>query len=414
MRCNKFSYFQLLTVTFTSILISYFWIAYLVNKSSRGGKRITETTDKYKTKFDQWKKYAAYPWLFTDHPMMRRFSSIHNDLDQLLALMCDNLGRIALLRFSYPWQMMLQNQIYTIVKHGQVYNYIVMVADEKSLQVCFELNLPCFNGTKYYKNYYKDLDPTVEALFSNKKYYKPMNWFKLRFYFDVLRRNYTILAVDTDISFGRKDIWLSLEKYSLNVGGCDMIFMREAPVNAGFFYCKPNNKTFFLLKEWINTEYTHSRFDEQRTFGLMRGHYYEICNTKDECNKVKEKKIVPFSKNSLETMHAFMFPVRRFSSPYRPVGSMECPVKKLLDPCFGTSIYVHPLCVTGQTVKAKKIAESGFWMMQNPCDKVNIQVSLKNNESSILEVYRCKPAVFANPSKEIEFEKCTNLIAWAA
>src|SRR6202044_2573533 len=91
------------------------------------------------------------------------FTGLHNALNKLLTLMSNKTNKIALIRFNYPWQIMLQNQIYTLVKFGQVYNYIVMVGDEKSLEVCFELNLPCLNGTTYFQTYYKDIDQAVAA-----------------------------------------------------------------------------------------------------------------------------------------------------------------------------------------------------------------------------------------------------------
>lgn len=122
--------------------------------------------------------------------------------------------------------------------------------------------------------------------------------------------------------------------------------------------------------------------------------------------------MITFNKNSTQTVGINMAAVRRFSSPYLPLRSMGCPVNKMLDPCFSTSIYVHPICVTGQSVKSKKISENGFWMMQNPCDKIVTKRSLKNNLSEILEVYHCKPLISKNISSEKEFQKCTNLIAW--
>lgn len=290
MQYKKFSFFSTSVMFSVCIVLIYAAIAVYISNNPRANRILFDTT--FKIEQREWKKIAPYPWLFQKHPSKKIFSSLFNDLDQLLTLMSNNTNKIALLRFNYPWQIMLQNQIYTLVKFGQVYNYVVMTGDEKSLQVCFRLNLPCFNGTKYYKNYYIDIDPTVDALATDKKHYRPMNWFKLRFYLDVLVRNYTILAFDTDIAFSRKNIWLSLEKYSADVGNCDMIFMGEAPVNAGFFYSKSNPSTIRLFKEWINTEYTHSRRNEQQTFGFLRGYYYEICNIKHQCNLIKQKKTI--------------------------------------------------------------------------------------------------------------------------
>ena len=246
--------------------------------------------DSRETVYNEWKTIAACPWLVSNHSSKALFLSLYNDLDGLLMFMSRKTQKIALVRFNYPWQIMLQNEIYTLAKFGQVHNYIVMVVDDESLRVCLALNLPCYNGTKYYKNYYHDVDPTIDAVYSDKERYRPMNWFKLRFYRDILVKNYTILAFDTDIAFSRKDIWLSFEKYSEDVGDCDMIFMQEYPVNAGFFYSKSNPRTIALLNKWVETERPYWHLDEQRSFGDMRGYYYEICSTTNDCNSIKQRK----------------------------------------------------------------------------------------------------------------------------
>jgi hypothetical protein len=370
-----------------------------------------EAITAFETAYKEWKKIAAHPWLFQRPSASVLFYGLHNHLGQLLTSMSDKTNKIALLRFSYPWQIMLQNQIYTLVKFGQVYNYIVMVGDEKSLQLCFELNLPCFNGTKYYRTFYKGVDPTIDALSTDKQHYKPMNWFKLRFYRDVLVKNYTILAFDTDIAFSRKNIWLSLEKYSADVGNCDMIFMQESPVNAGFFYSKSNPDTITLFKAWVNTEYTHSNLTEQESFGALRGYYYEICNTTHECNIIKQRKMPTLFKKSTQIDRRNTVTVRIFPSPYTIFGGI-CPANKTLDPCFHTSIYVHPICTVGQKLKIETLRQNGFWMIQDFCDKNITHFSVKNNRLEMINVYQCKPKVFEDSLSEKEFEKCQNDIAW--
>ena len=365
-----------------------------------------------KATYNMWQKIAINPWLFSHRPLKILFSNLSNDLDQLLIWMSNKTNKIALLRFSYPWQIMLQNQIYTLVKFGQVYNYIVMVGDEKSLQVCFELNLPCYNGSKYYKNYYKDIDPTVDALFTNKKYYKPMNWFKLRFYFDVLVRNYTILAFDTDIAFSRKNIWLSLEKYSESAGNCDMIFMKEKPINAGFFYSRSNADTIALFNKWVKTEYTHGHLDEQRSFGALRGYYYEICETRDECNIVKRRKMTTIRGNSTKSIETNFVSVRRFPSAYSVYRTGVCPTKKKVDPCLSTSVFLHPVCTVGQPSKMKRLKMNGFWLLREPCVKSQIYFLTENKTASFLNLYRCKPSIYQKTDVEREFEKCKNEMAW--
>jgi hypothetical protein len=363
--------------------------------------------------FDKWKDVAAYPWLFRKESEGILFADLCNDLDKLLSVMSNKTNKIALLRFNYPWQTMLQNQIYTLVKFGQVYNYIVMTGDEKSLRVCFELNLPCFNGSRYFQTFYKNIDPTIDAIITDRKNYRPLQWFKLRFFFDVLIRNYTILAFDTDIAFSRKNIWLSLEKYSEDVGNCDMVFMLEHPINAGFLYSKSNSDTLTLFQEWISMEYTYPDFDEQKCFGLMQGTKYEICETKDQCTKIKLKKMINFNTSHQNALGAAFVSLRRFPSAYSPYTKSHCPTSQKVDPCLNTSLFIHPICIIGRKVKIQKLMQNGFWLMEEPCNRTTSYYQSRSNNTVAIDIYQCRPKIFEDPNAENEFEKCRNTIAWS-
>ena len=370
------------------------------------------TNHRLDTVYNEWEMIAAYPWLVSNHSSKALFLKLYNDLDRLLTFMSGKTGKIALVRFSYPWQTMLQNQVYTLAKFGQVHNYIVMIGDEKSLQACLELNLPCYNGTKYYKDHYKDADPAVDALHSDKKHYRPINWFKLRFYRDILTRNYTILAFDTDIAFSRKKIWLSFEKYSEDVGNCDMVFMQEHPVNAGFFYSRSNPRTIALLNKWVDTERTHWDLDEQKSFGQMKGYYYEICNTTNSCNSIKQRRMINMQTNLTESFKMPFVTVRTFKAAYYRYGTGVCPTQRKINPCLDTTVFLHTVCLIGQPRKIDALKTNGFWLLEEQCDKQSIQFPIQKDSNSTLDIYRCEPLVLKNPNAEQEFEKCRNEIAW--
>jgi hypothetical protein len=307
---------------------------------------------------------------------------------------------------------MLQNQIYTLVKFGEVYNYIVMVGDEKSLKVCFELNLPCFNGTTYFETYYKNIDPAVDALISDEKHYKPLVWFKLRFYLDVLLKNYTILTSDTDIAFSRKNIWLSLEKYSEEVGHCDMLFMTEYPVNTGFFYSKPNSDTIALFRAWVNMEYSHPNLNDQESFAVLKEIKYDVCETKDQCAVIKQTKMINFNESDQNATEGYLVSIRRFPSSYTRYSKNLCPTGEILDPCLNTSVFVHPICIVGQTVKSDIIKQNGFWMIIEPCNKTTLEYQFRQNNTVIIDIYRCRPKIFEDSNSENAFKKCQNTLAW--
>lgn len=368
--------------------------------------------NKLATIYSEWQMVAAYPWLISNHSSKALFLTLYNDLDRLLMFMSNKTGKIALVRFSYPWQIMVQNEIYTLVKFGHVYNYIVMVGDEKSLQVCLELNLPCYNGTKYYKNYYRDADPTVDASYLDKKHYRPINWFKLRFYRDILIRNYTILALDTDIAFSRKDIWLSFEKYSEDVGNCDMIFMQEEPINAGFFYSRSNPSTITLLNKWIDTERTHWDLDEQQSFIALRGYYYGICNTTEQCNAIKQRRMINIQNNLTDSAEIPTVTLRTFPAAYAFYGTGVCPTNRKVHPCLPTTVLLHTICLIGQTSKIDMLKMNGFWLLKEHCDRQLINSTIESNTTVTLDIRRCKPLIFKYPDAERRFQSCRNVIAW--
>ena len=364
------------------------------------------------TLFNDWTQIAAHPWLTSNHSSTTLFRNLYNDLDQLLMFMSNKTNKIALLRFSYPWQTMLQNQIYTLVRFGQVYNYIVMVGDEKSLAACIELRLPCYNGTGYYKNYYQEVDPTVDAAVVDIKHYQPMVWFKLRFYRDVLIRNYTILACDTDIAFSRKNIWLSLEKYSEDVGNCDMVFMHERPVNTGFFYSRSNARTLTLFNRWIHSEGANWHLNDQGSFSTFRGYYYVVCHTREECDTTRQRKMTPIGNNAADPLEMEIVTVRTFPSSYHAYTGNICPTYKRVNPCLDTTAFIHTVCTIGQSTKIQTMKLNGFWLMQEHCNVSSIHSSTGNDSVNALDIYLCEPLVFKDPNVEKEFENCNNEIAW--
>ena len=367
---------------------------------------------KRQTIYDEWRMIAAHPWLASNHSSTVLFAKLYNDLDGLLIFMSNKTGKIALLRLSYPWQMMLQNQIYTLARFGQVYNYIVMVGDERSLAACLALNLPCYNGTKYYTQYYKEVDPTVDALYSDKKHYQPMVWFKLRFYRDVLIKDYTILACDTDIAFSRKNIWLSLERYSQAVGNCDMIFMHEEPVNTGFFYSRPNPSTLTLFNRWIHSERINWHLDDQQSFSTLRGFYYELCNTRDKCDILKKRKMIAIEDNSTDPVQVDIVTIRTFPSAYYRYAGTVCPVRIRMDPCLSTTAFVHTVCTVGQPMKVRTMKMNGFWLLEERCQKNSIPFTMGNNNLTKLNINKCEPLLFNNPNAEKRFLYCNDELAW--
>ncbi|CAF1526414.1 unnamed protein product [Adineta ricciae] len=112
------------------------------------------------------------PWLLPKDKLLFPYHGLENNLDELLNVMtsCDREKKIVILHFSARWQNICQNNIYTLLRFARVRNYIVEAIGEKSLRVCIELNLPCFNGASYLKKF-KNFNPDKEALFQDANFY---------------------------------------------------------------------------------------------------------------------------------------------------------------------------------------------------------------------------------------------------
>ena len=116
---------------------------------------ITNTSDSRslnKTDVDRLEgKCSETPWLMKRRADGLPYVGLHNDLDALLKLQSAKVGEgykgVSLLFFNYQMSTMLQNCLYSMVKFAGVCNYIVVVWDEPSLEVCRDMNLPCYNAT---------------------------------------------------------------------------------------------------------------------------------------------------------------------------------------------------------------------------------------------------------------------------
>jgi hypothetical protein len=146
---------------------------------------------------------------------------------------------------------------------------------------------------------------------------------------------------------------------------------------------------------------------------VLKGKKYDVCDTKDQCDKIKQTEMVHFNQTDQNTTKTYsMVSLRTFPSSYKRYSKSFCPTTEKMDPCVNTTFFVHPICKTGQTPKAEVMKNNGFWMMKEPCNKTTLEYQLRQNDTVVLDIYRCSPKIFEDINNEKEFEKCQNTTAW--
>ncbi|CAF1359493.1 unnamed protein product [Didymodactylos carnosus] len=296
---------------------------------------------------------------------------------------------------------------------GKVQNYIVVVGDQKSLKVCIELNLPCYNGSNYLAFKYKQITFDKDAEFSDKISYNPLTWFKIPFYLDVIRKGYTIITTDTDIAYSSKNVWESYEKYARDVGA-DMVFASEHPINTGNFYSLSNERVIALFNEWIMSESRWLNDNDQEALIKLHNKNYMLCNTREMCNQVKSTSMnYTNSTASLSKEYQTnMVAVRTYRSSFSRFGSHCSPPSGVrMDPCAADVLFIHTICMIGKQRKADKLNELGFWMLDEPCRETTTVIN-EANHTTVLSIYRCVPKILALPRAEDNFTKCNEALAW--
>ena len=241
----------------------------------------------------------------------------------------------------------------------------------------------------------------------------PLTWSRLSFYLDVLRRGYTILSVDADISYSKKDVWASFERYAGEVGA-DMVFMKESLVNAGHFYAVSNERVIAMMEQWIASETVWPGSDDQVALGRLRSQVYVICNTKFQCDKAKQRKMRFVSKSILskyENDVPTAVAMRLHRSSFARFGSACSPADNSpVDPCASDCLFLHPICVISLGTKMNKLKSLGFWLLDEPCEEtISNHFSPRMNVS----IFRCVPKALTSPWAEEKFTRCTRSLAWS-
>jgi hypothetical protein len=363
-------------------------------------------------KQSEWQESAdialASPWLFNKSQTRFPYLGMHNDLDALLRIMGKQSKKITVLGFNWQWQVMIQNNIYTLVRFARTSNYIVVTGDEETLLVCIELNLPCYNASSYMVNFRTNVSTAHDAVFHD-QYFLVLVWYWVPLCLNILRKGFTIMRSDADISYGGKDIWKTFE-IMVETTGADLIFMREAPVNTGQFYAVPTDRTISFFEEWIASRKVLKGSSEQTALVELNNKIYMICDSNESCSRVK----------TLPMNHSFSYPLQANNRKYKMTAVLTypssfarfgsiCPPQKIINPCNEDLLYVHPICIfNGSVPKINKLKELGFWMMSSSCATSILDVSFRSPKSLNISVTRCIPLPLVRPEVENSFLRCNN------
>lgn len=374
----------------------------------------TNLTDKFRQTLKErgltdgselWNIALSSPWLFPRSKSLFPYLGLHNNLDDLLEAVSNGSKKVIILGFNWHWQSMIENNIFTLVRFARSMSNIVLAPDETTLAVCIELNLPCYNASSYFEIVRENCTITQEGLFLD-PYYQALVWYVLPLYLDILRKGFTIMKADSDISFAGKDIWTAMELI-VNRTEADLVFMSEDPVNTGHFYARPNDRVMQFFHEWIASRNFNKLLNDQQALATLVNKSYMICHSYKSCNHIKT--LIMKSNMSRSTFHKIKNPqmaaVLTYPSAFRQFGS-NCPPNTIIYPCNRETLYIHPICMTSREKKIKKLKELGFWLMADSCSESVFEVQLNQSVPTNVSIIRCVPSPRLWPNIENSFLKC--------
>ena len=370
------------------------------NKLKQNG----QSADSSKSAYER--NCSPNPWLLSQDTAVP-YKGLHNDLEKLAnvqARTVENYRTVSVAFFNYHQSVLLQNNIYGMVKWGGVCNYIVAVWDEPSLEVCQSLNLPCFNATSMVPGN-KTIGSEREARLHSMDYIK-ITWMKPILVSALLELGYAVHATDVDIAYAPADLMQSYLSYILEAKA-DAAFQRESKypyiVNTGNYMVLPTNKGKALLKSWVAQfdKAIESRWHEQTALGYFyhsgNKTAFLVCSTPQECEEATKR---------ASTMSLQPPIVRRTNNAWFMAFGNTCMSKDphlmyAVHPCSLPALYFHAVCVIGAAAKTRALKGVGFWFLDDGWDSKACPQDPNNPN-----VVRCRPLAERKPQTEVDFMKC--------
>ncbi|KAJ3353430.1 hypothetical protein GGF32_002992 [Allomyces javanicus] len=287
--------------------------------------------------------HAAHPWLLPPGMLKFKYGPLVNDLAGLAAAQARD-KQVTVIPYQLAFRPMLENLIYSLVKYGKTRHYIVAAMDAPTLDSCLTMNLPCLNATSYSASSFSG-----EVIAGQGDGWALISWIKPRVVEALLRLGYSVHLTDTDIAYVR-NVWPSYMKW-MDAVDADLAatFEPSWPINTGNYIARPTPTTLNFFKEYLAIGDRDPRIPDQRAFGMALGSHGGMCQWRGACAALKrDGKLALRDYSSIFGRHSV------------------CP-RDSLDLCAPNVLYVHPICMSGQEVKKRKMIQLNVWFMREVC-----------------------------------------------
>lgn len=349
---------------------------------------------------------SSAPWLLPDDAPLP-YKGLHNDLEKLANIQArtvEGYKTVSVAFFNYHQSVLLQNNVYSMVKWGGVCNYIVAVWDEPSLEVCQSLNLPCLDATSMIPGN-TTIGSEREARLHSMDYIK-ITWMKPILVSALLDLGFAVHATDVDIAYAPSDLMQSYMSYILQAKA-DAAFQRESKmpyiVNTGNYMVLPTVQGKMLLRSWLSQfdKAIESRWHEQTALGQLyhsgNKTAFLVCSTPKECQDATQRAATISPRPPI---------VRRTNNAWFMAFGNTCMSKHpelmfAVHPCSLPASYFHAVCVIGAAAKTRALKGVGFWFLDDGWDSKRCPQDPDNPN-----VVRCRPLVGRLPQTEVDFLNC--------
>jgi hypothetical protein len=242
----------------------------------------------------------------------------------------------------------------------------------------------------------------------NDPYYLAIVWYLIPLYLDILRKGFTTMKSDANISYADKDLWKTFE-IMINKMGADIILMAKTLINTEQFYTAPNHRIIAFFEEWIVSQSSFKTLNDQKVLRHLNRKTYMVCNSIESCSRVKTLSMNRSLYNQLRANSetSKMVIVLTYPSSFARFKGL-CPPNRAINPCEQDVLYVHTICMTGTQTKMNKLRQLEFWLMTDLCAETKLDVPLQSSKFVNASLTRCIPIPHLQPAVENSFLHCNN------
>ncbi|KNE56855.1 hypothetical protein AMAG_02627 [Allomyces macrogynus ATCC 38327] len=308
--------------------------------------------------------HLAHPWLLPPGLLTAKYAPLVNDLPALASVQARDM-QLTVIPYHASSRPLLENAVYSLVKHGQAPHFLVAAEDAGSLTSCLAMNLPCYNATS-----------------------EGAQWVLPRVTSALLDLGYTVHAASIDASYVRA-VWPSYTAW-LDSADAEMAGQYEptGSVSAANYLVRPTEPARAFFRTLLTTSGSPAR-----AFATAFKAHASLCQSRTSCAAVTR---------------SGKLAVRDFSSIHG--RSAPCAGGAVIDVCTrATAAFIDPACANGVAGKAHKLAKLGAWFMREVCpagagddpalrkhECMGVPAALLSRRSAGLPDAKATPAVVEN------------------